>query len=366
MGARRASWIVLPLLVIAVAAGLALASPHGATSPAWSIVFPHHDADGYINGLDVQSSGKSRAHALTSLQRPYVDEVWLLAWSPDGRHVAVDRSYSDRDSGLYVVDAVGGKGRVLVRGLVGAAAWSPDSTRIAFTSDCFPPGVSSCRSGVYVAYLNGSPPRRLYPGAREAGAATELGRERIPGISWAPDGKSILCLCNGAVQVIAADGSGHHSLGLRADDPGPAFWSRDGKYIAFEHRCRPARPREQEDFYCQIGLANPSGARALEPRAPICTGAITAPVWTSDGKLLVEVFGCGPTNTLVELDPGTGNYRVISNDSLSRLSTGPNGTLAFFAGPFDRPTLVILDKHGHTLLRRPVPVNVAEGTILLH
>jgi hypothetical protein len=337
-----------------------------APSPGWSIVFSRNDSDGYISGFDVLSSGDHRAHGVTSLQRPHVSDVWLLAWSPDGRRIVFDRSYSDRDSGLYVVDAAGGKSRALVRGLAGAAAWSPDSTRIAFSSDCFPPGAGSCRPGVYVAYLNGSPTRQVYAGGRRMDAAASFGGVRVPGISWAPDGKSILCLCDGIVQVIAADGSGHHALGLGTAALGPAFWSARSTYVAFEHRCTPARPREQDDFYCQIGMAKPSGARVAQPRKPACTGVGTAPVWTSDEKLLVEVWGCGPTTSpLVEIDPKTGTYRGVSDESVSGLTSGPNGTFGFVTSPGNRPTLVIMDRNGHALLRRPLPANAAGGAILL-
>ena len=99
------------------------------------------------------------------LQRATYDIVDALSWAPDGHaltyhvlHWSSDCDFrgavESSGSSLYVVDADGGHRTVLQRtvgnvGLAGPAAWSPDSSRIAFVDACnrdFP----SCTRAVLV------------------------------------------------------------------------------------------------------------------------------------------------------------------------------------------------------------------------
>jgi Tol biopolymer transport system component len=54
-------------------------------------------------------------------------------WSPDGRRIALVRSGTPREAGIFVATPNGGARRRLTRGLDTEPTWSPDGRRIAFT-----------------------------------------------------------------------------------------------------------------------------------------------------------------------------------------------------------------------------------------
>jgi len=98
------------------------------------------------------------------------------AFSPDGRTVAFR---SERDGGgIYLVPALGGEARLLVKG-GRRPRYSPDGRLIAFGAGAIDlPGVK-----MYVVDSHGGAPRQLQP---------DFGDARFP--SWSPDGKRLLFL----------------------------------------------------------------------------------------------------------------------------------------------------------------------------
>ena len=151
------------------------------------------------------------------------------AWSPDGTRIAFT---SDRDGGIdnfeiYVMDADGGDQTRITNNDAwdGIPAWSPDGTRIAFTSD---------RDGnleIYVMDADGSNQTRI---------TNNDALDWDP--AWSPDGTRIAFTSerdgndetfNDEVYVMDADGSNQTRITNNdALDWDPA-WSPDGTRIAF-------------------------------------------------------------------------------------------------------------------------------------
>lgn len=184
------------------------------------------------------------------------DDGWP-AWSPDGKHIALQRLagalrpkgstvntakaiYKDE---LVVTDANGEHARTLVwlgpwRGDPQAPAWSPDGKRIVFigkymTSKTNGTGCE-CRS-LYIINTDGSGLHRVLPPGRRPGGRPD----------WAPDGRTILFRTHpgddpsgiGAnLYTIHPDGTGLHQLthipsSNRVLD---GSYSPDGTSIVFE------------------------------------------------------------------------------------------------------------------------------------
>jgi Tol biopolymer transport system component len=167
-------------------------------APAWSpdgtrIAFAHMrgfgtgNTDGAIVVMDPDGNG--RVEITSHPDTP--DEVFdsFPAWSPDGRLIAFTRatypsSGSEPHVAVYTVDPKGGGERLLIED-AGDASWSPDGTRIVFTStrdrngqtcfhDCRPSGE------IYVARADGTGVTRL---------TTSEADDQSP--TWSPDGRSI-------------------------------------------------------------------------------------------------------------------------------------------------------------------------------
>jgi dipeptidyl aminopeptidase/acylaminoacyl peptidase len=99
--------------------------------------------------------------------------------SPDGSQIIYTRRYVDKladrwESALWLVNADGSKNRFLLKGA--SARWSPDGTRILYTTDGEPTGTQ-----IFVRWMDAE------------GATSQITRvsEAIGDVEWSPDGKSI-------------------------------------------------------------------------------------------------------------------------------------------------------------------------------
>ncbi len=137
-------------------------------------------------------------------------------------------------------------------------AWSPDGSRIAF---------SSRRSGtfdIYVMSADGTGTRRL-----TSGKAVDAHP------SFSPDGRRIVFARDSDIYVMAADGTGLRQIsGVEAEDGEPA-WSPDGKWIAYVRRASGETAKE-------LWLMRPDGSEAHA--LTTLGGDVLQPAWSPDGS----------------------------------------------------------------------------------
>ncbi|MGA9162149.1 MAG: DPP IV N-terminal domain-containing protein [Actinomycetota bacterium] len=175
----------------------------------------------------------------TRLTPPDHIETWP-AWSPDGTKIAFTTDESDAFQDIWVMHADGSNPMQLTttNGSFDAfPEWSPDGTKIAFTSD------RDAADDIWVMDPDGSDPVRLTTGNKV---------DERP--DWTPDGSTITFSRNGKdIWAMDADGSNLTRLtDSKRIEFGPVY-SPDGSMIAFDREgptdrsacgsCPPTVPR---------------------------------------------------------------------------------------------------------------------------
>jgi len=181
-----------------------------------------------------------------------------ISWAPDSDHMIVALSGSDRKSSLWEMSALGGNARKVVdEG--SQPSISPDGKQIAFL------GGPPLHQRIWIAGMFGDPPRQL------------LGQDGhvFGSISWSPDGTKIAYTTSkftygyGTKGVIAiadlispsSGGAPRISVVLSLFGlGGPMVWAADGRLIYAKEE---SRPREEDSNLWWIRLN-----RQLKPAAP--------------------------------------------------------------------------------------------------
>jgi TolB protein len=140
---------------------------------------------------------------------PFVERAQYPIWGPNNKIVFRDCGFPTDTCGLAVVTTDGSGKTALTTINSTAPAWSPDGSKIAFTSDY------GGNWDIYIVNANGGSPARLTTDAAEDGLPT-----------FSPDGKQIAFLSHRggawAIWIMGIDGSNQHKAFDLGGDPAGA------------------------------------------------------------------------------------------------------------------------------------------------
>lgn len=216
-----------------------------------------------------------------------------LAWSPDGREVALSFvAFGGQipNTGLHIVDVATRVDRRIpftsTQRRVGCfmpaeLAWSPDGSTLAYRCTDYAP------RGVQLLRLSGGRHRTI------------MGHARAFWPTWSPDGKRIaysttlLPRAGSRIYTVSLDGSGRRLVARHGAAP---VWSPDGRAIAYEAGCG-------------VRMVTPTGRDVTPlPASTACgIGRTGRPVWSPDGTQLA-ISDDGGTYTMAA--DGTGLQQV--------------------------------------------------------
>jgi eukaryotic-like serine/threonine-protein kinase len=258
---------------------------------------PRGAIDGRLTWFDRQ--GK----ALGTIGEPGVYRT--LTISPDGKRVAVERTDPQtQNKDIWLVDSASGANTRFTSdpGWDAFPTWSPDGSRIVFTSN---------RTGVYDLY------RKSSSGAGNEELLYQSTEGKGPN-SWSPDGKFLIYYSLGQpthLRLLAVDGPPDRKPTPLVD---PQFssvtgrFSPDGRWIAYS---------SNESGKNEISV-RPFDAATETTGAPIIVtqGGGTTPLWRGDGKELFYIARDG-TATALEVKAGA-TFQVGAPKPLFKVPAG--------------------------------------------
>lgn len=261
------------------------------TKIAYTAVTRKGGKDIFIMDMDGENSKK-----ITNLKSITMSS----AWSPDGSRL-VFTSYTRGSPDIYTISA-DGKGLKQIVGGGGSKltpAWSPDGGRIAFSSSA--PG----EADIYTVSPNG-------------GGATRITNARGIDISptWSPDGGAMIFASDrtGGLHLyrMSAGGGETHRLtfvGYQNDMPG---WSPMGDKVAFAGRDMGA---------FDIFIMNPDGSNIQ--RLTVGSGNNEHPSWSPDGRFVTFSSPRGGETAIYMMRADGSNQTKISKGNGMLPEWGP-------------------------------------------
>jgi Tol biopolymer transport system component len=300
-----------------------------------------------------------------------------VRWSPDGSRMAF-RLLLDAP-GIYVMNR-DGTGLTRLTDLPEPAwqrdwgqptrdgfAWSPDGTRIGFTSPVGTDGPGGSKSSSLYVVDTRDGRLTVLTGPNAIGGA-------FPPIEWSPDGSRIafartrgpLRHSTNSLVVMDADGTDEALLvQVEFADLGPLAWSPDGSRIAF---MRSSAMEGNEDGAGGMWVVNPDGTDLRQ----IATGPWAGPSevravldgpfdWSSDGGWIATLGGAHQGGIMlvaadgseerVIREPGPGSDNWIhhfawSPDGLQIVFSGGGEAMAESPPTWDPPSIYVVNKDG--------------------
>lgn len=265
---RRAGVAAAALAAIALGAAPALGTPPGLNG---LIAYDHLSGSGDIYSMTATGAAQT---PLTQFQDSDA------AWSPDGTRIAFTSRRDGGDSEIYLMDA---DGTDVQRWTVHAGtdeqpAWSPDGTRIAWTSER-----GGGNTDIVSARLDGSDFRQH----------TSNGAVFDDEPAWSPDGRAIAFRSGrgspgGNIWRLSASGTEVDVRQITTTASDSPSWSPDGSRIAFDSSRSGNR-----DVYS----ASAEGGEAGLARHTNDPGGDAAPDWSPDGSRIVFASSRGGGTT---------------------------------------------------------------------
>lgn len=314
---RLAFWGVafaaLALVIIALAGLPSIAQAPGLTSTpllesslaaAAGMKMTHTPgAAGTSVAAGTTSSGAALESPQPDLTEPAPEQTPTLVPTPTGgsREIAFASNRGDSIQ-IWTTDILNPNDRpAQVTNLPGGAcqpAWSPDGTRLAFTTPCKGPSVYYPGSTIKIVNLADGSITDLLP--KGAGAFDP---------DWSPDGKTIAYTAivgeKTEIHAIDLDGEKPRVLSTRGSKNAQPAWSQDGRFIAFIS--------SDERYSDALWLMRPDGG-SQELLAH--DGAFSDPVWSPDNHtiLLSRVKGGLPNLVMFDHnDPTLGVVTFLPN-----------------------------------------------------
>lgn len=233
----------------------------------------------------------------------------FAAWSPDGTRVAFSSGRDGPGTSIYVANADGTAVERLTF-FVGQIdfdpAWSPEGTKIVFESNR-----DDGNRDVFVMNADGTNQTRLTSSPAFDGRA-----------SWSPDGTRIAFRSardgNGEIYVMGPDGAGQTNLTNNAADDNFPNWSPDGRRIAFN---------SVRDGNSEVYVMNSDGSG--QTRLTFDVGDDGAPAWSPDGSQIAFASNRdGNLEIYVMNADGTGQTNITQNPAIDSIPDwGPKSAL---------------------------------------
>jgi dipeptidyl aminopeptidase/acylaminoacyl peptidase len=213
---------------------------------------------------------------------------------------------------------------------VRSATPSPDGSRVAFTVAWYEEGSSQMDGDIYVASIDGTNVRRL---------TTTEGMDDHP--AWSPDGTRIAFTSfrsgHGDIWVMGANGTGQTNL---TNDflPATSFehspaWSPDGSRIAYSS--------DIDNFaYVKLWTMRPDGSdkRRVLPATAGTDVIDMEPSWSPDGsKLAFRRIGNGDSDILIATLSTQAVTRLHMDGVQTYPSWSPDGKLIAFSSSHENP-----------------------------
>ena len=289
--------------------------------------------------------------------------VWWPTWSPDGTRIAFSSSM-DGPFSIYTTNAAGGDLQRLTTPDFKMAdtepTWSPNGTHIAFihTRD-----IEQGLTDLMVMNADGSDLSAVAEFNEGEGAGTPV---------WSPDGARIAFavqsrvgdVLDGAIYVVNADGTGLTQVSTSKGWNLSPAWSPDGTHVAYIH---------SEDGSTDMSRIYVTDIASGQPR-PISTDDSWAgsPDWSPDGSWIAYVATVDEARQSIRVmrPDGTDQQDIATFHGLMSPHTvrwSPDGQqlayMEYFVDVSDtaaRGSLVVIDRNGAN--RRVLAEDVAIGS----